>query len=70
MVVKSLAIDLIPKRITCVAVHPGWVQTDMGTAAAPIAVEASVTALRALIERLEPHYNGHFVNYDGQELRW
>jgi NAD(P)-dependent dehydrogenase (short-subunit alcohol dehydrogenase family) len=70
MVVKSLAIDLLPKRITCVAVHPGWVQTDMGTAAAPISVEASVTALRALIERIEPHYNGHFVNYDGQELRW
>jgi NAD(P)-dependent dehydrogenase (short-subunit alcohol dehydrogenase family) len=70
MVVKSLAIDLLPKRIICVAVHPGWVQTDMGTAAAPISVENSVTALRALIERLEPHYNGHFVNYDGQELRW
>jgi NAD(P)-dependent dehydrogenase (short-subunit alcohol dehydrogenase family) len=70
MVVRSLAIDLAPKRITCVAVHPGWVQTDMGTSAAPIAVTASVDALRVLIERLEPHYNGHFVNYDGQELRW
>ena len=70
MVVKSLAIDLQPKRIVCVAVHPGWVQTDMGTAAAPISAATSVTALRALIERLEPHYNGHFVNYDGQELRW
>lgn len=69
-VVKSLAIDLIPKRITCVAVHPGWVQTDMGTAAAPIAVEQSVSALRALVERLEPHDNGRFLNYDGRELRW
>ena len=27
-------------------------------------------AALAMIERLEPHYNGHFVNYDGQELRW
>jgi NAD(P)-dependent dehydrogenase (short-subunit alcohol dehydrogenase family) len=70
MVVKSLAIDLIPKRITCAAVHPGWVRTDMGTAAAPVAVEDSVTALRALIERLEPHHNGRFLNYDGQELHW
>lgn len=24
MVVKSLAIDLIPKRVICAAVHPGW----------------------------------------------
>lgn len=70
MVVKSLAIDLIPKRIICAAVHPGWVRTDMGTAAAPVAVADSVTALRALIERLEPHHNGRFINYDGQELRW
>jgi NAD(P)-dependent dehydrogenase (short-subunit alcohol dehydrogenase family) len=69
-VVKSLAIDLIPKRIICVAVHPGWARTDMGGAAAPIAAEAAVSALRGLVERLEPHHNGRFLNYDGQELRW
>ncbi len=69
-VVKSLAIDLIPKRIICTAVHPGWARTDMGSAAAPVAVEASVEALRALVDRLEPHHNGRFLNYDGQELRW
>ena len=69
-VVKSLAIDLQPQRVTCVAVHPGWVRTDMGGAGAPIDAVASVTALRALIDRLEPHHNGHFLNYDGQELRW
>ena len=69
-VVKSLAIDLIPKRIICAAVHPGWARTGMGSAAAPIAVEDSVTALRALVDRLEPHHNGRFLNYDGQELRW
>ena len=70
MVVKSLAIDLIPKRIICAAVHPGWTRTDMGTAAAPVAVADSVAAVRALVERLEPHPNGRFINYDGQELRW
>jgi NAD(P)-dependent dehydrogenase (short-subunit alcohol dehydrogenase family) len=70
MVVKSLAIDLIPKRVICAAVHPGWARTDMGTAAAPVAVADSVAALRTLVERLEPHHNGRFINYDGQELRW
>ena len=70
MVVKSLAIDLIPKRVICAAVHPGWARTDMGTPEAPILVEACVAALRTLVDRLEPHHNGRFLNYDGQELRW
>jgi NAD(P)-dependent dehydrogenase (short-subunit alcohol dehydrogenase family) len=69
-VVKSLAIDLIPKRVTVVAVHPGWAKTDMGGPGAPIETAAAVTALRALVDRLEPHHNGRFLNYDGQELRW
>jgi NAD(P)-dependent dehydrogenase (short-subunit alcohol dehydrogenase family) len=69
-VVRSLAIDLLPKRITCVAVHPGWVRTDMGSAAAPLDAATSVSALRALVDRLEPHHNGRFLNYDGHELRW
>src|SRR4029450_13409431 len=30
MVMRSLAIDLTPRGITCVVVNPGWVQTDMG----------------------------------------
>lgn len=29
-----------------VLMHPGWVKTDMGTAHAPLTVEASVTAMR------------------------
>jgi len=69
-VVKSLAIDLQAKRVICAAVHPGWVRTDMGGAGAPIEASASVAALRALVDRLEPHHNGRFLNYDGQELRW
>jgi len=69
-VVKSLAIDLIPKRVICVAVHPGWARTDMGGPGAPIETAAAVSALRGLVDRLEPHHNGRFLNYDGQELRW
>jgi NAD(P)-dependent dehydrogenase (short-subunit alcohol dehydrogenase family) len=69
-VVRSLAIDLLPKRVIVVAVHPGWVRTDMGGAAAPLTPAESVAALRALVERLEPHDNGRFLNYDGRELRW
>jgi len=69
-VVKSLAIDLIPKRVIVVAVHPGWAKTDMGGPAAPLETAAAVAALRTLVDRLEPHHSGRFLNYDGQELRW
>ena len=67
MVMRSLAIDLAPRCITCVIVNPGWVQTDMGGAHAPLAPAESVTALRRLIETLGTEQSGKFFNYDGRE---
>lgn len=70
MVVRSLAIDLAKQRIITVALHPGWVRTDMGGDRAPLDAYTSVQYMRTLIDRLEPHYNGHFLNYDGADLTW
>jgi len=50
MVVRSLAIDLAPRGITCVVVNPGWVLTDMGGPHATLTPAESVTKLRRLIE--------------------
>jgi NAD(P)-dependent dehydrogenase (short-subunit alcohol dehydrogenase family) len=70
MVMRSLAIDLAPRGITCVVVNPGWVQTDMGGAHATLTPVESVTALRRLIETLGPAQSGKFFNYDGPEYAW
>jgi NAD(P)-dependent dehydrogenase (short-subunit alcohol dehydrogenase family) len=70
MVMRSLAIDLAPRGITCVVVNPGWVQTDMGGPHAKITSAESVTKLRRLIETLGPAQSGKFFNYDGREYPW
>ena len=70
MVMRSLAIDLAPRGITCVVVNPGWVQTEMGGPHARISPAESVTKLRHLIDTLGPTQSGKFFNYDGREYPW
>lgn len=57
-------------RAICVALHPGWVQTDMGGTDADITAEASVTGMRRVIDALVPHDNGRFLNHDGAAIVW
>jgi NAD(P)-dependent dehydrogenase (short-subunit alcohol dehydrogenase family) len=68
--VRSLAIDLAPDGVKVVALHPGWVQTDMGGSNAPITPEESVTALRSLLAGVTREQSGSFLNYDGTALPW
>ena len=70
MVMRSLAIDLAPRGITCVLVNPGWVRTDMGGPGATLAASESVAALRRLIGTLGPEQSGKFFHYDGSEYAW
>ena len=68
--VKSLAIDMAPRGIIAVVVHPGWVQTDMGGPNALITVEKSVSGMRAVMSRLARKDSGRFWGYDGEEIPW
>jgi NAD(P)-dependent dehydrogenase (short-subunit alcohol dehydrogenase family) len=70
MVMRSAAIDLAPRGITCVLVNPGWVRTDMGGPKAPLSPQESVMAMRRLIETFGPNQSGKFYNYDGREYPW
>lgn len=67
---KSLAIDLEPRGINVVVMHPGWVRTDMGGSGADLTPEASVEGMRRVIAGLGPQQSGHFLNHDGQEIPW
>ena len=52
--------------VITVAVHPGWVQTDMGGQSATLTPAQSVSHLRTLIARLKKTDSGQFFNYDGK----
>ena len=70
IVMRSLAIDLAPRGITCVVVNPGWVLTDMGGPQATMTPAESVKKMRDLIETLGPAQSGQFFNHDGREYPW
>jgi NAD(P)-dependent dehydrogenase (short-subunit alcohol dehydrogenase family) len=70
MFTRSLASELGGDGFTCIVVHPGWVQTDMGGASATLTVEESAKGIRGVVENLVPGDNGTFWNYDGEALPW
>lgn len=70
MVAKSLAIDLAPRGITTILLHPGWVQTRMGGPGALISTQQSVTGMRAVLNQITPDDSGKFFAYDGQLIPW
>jgi NAD(P)-dependent dehydrogenase (short-subunit alcohol dehydrogenase family) len=69
-VLADAALALGPQGAVCVALHPGWVRTDMGGAGAPLSVEQSADGIRATLAQLTRADNGQFRNYDGQRLAW
>ena len=57
-------------QVTCVALHPGWVQTDMGGPQAELTPQRSVADMRRTIAALGPAQNGSFLDHDGTPIPW
>jgi NAD(P)-dependent dehydrogenase (short-subunit alcohol dehydrogenase family) len=65
--------SLQTRRAACVALHPGWVRTDMGGAQAAIDPERSVSGMRQVLAQAaasHESFNGRFFQYDGTSLDW
>ena len=69
-VLKDAAIKFGPQGAICVALHPGWVKTEMGGAGAEIDVDTSVTGMRTTLAGLSSANNGTFLEYDGTPVAW
>jgi len=62
--------SLEARQATCIALHPGWVRTDMGGSTAAVDVVDSVSGMRQVLSGLTRADNGRFFQYDGAELAW
>uniref|UniRef100_A0A8C0UEP5 C-factor-like n=1 Tax=Cyanistes caeruleus TaxID=156563 RepID=A0A8C0UEP5_CYACU len=70
MVTRCLAAELQVKGILCMAIHPGWVKTDMGTEEAPLTVEHSVRGILTVLASLSQDTSGTFLDWEGNSLPW
>ncbi len=65
---RNLARDLSGLGIAVGIYHPGWVQTDMGSAAADLTLDEAVPALASRFDALSIETTGCFESYDGTTI--
>lgn len=70
MASAQLAQALAARGIVVLALHPGWVQTDMGGGKAPDAPADVVAGMLRLIDAASPAQSGGFFDWQGQALPW
>uniref|UniRef100_A0A8C3UH68 C-factor-like n=1 Tax=Catharus ustulatus TaxID=91951 RepID=A0A8C3UH68_CATUS len=59
--------------ILCVALHPGWVQTDMGNSPGqvpPTTVDESVQGMLKVLSTLSEKETGAFLDWEGKVIPW
>jgi len=67
---RRLALEIREKGIIVIAMHPGWVMTDMGGSEVQITPYESVSGVLCVIDRLVMEDSGKFFNWDGEEAPW
>jgi NAD(P)-dependent dehydrogenase (short-subunit alcohol dehydrogenase family) len=68
--IKALQVERGAKQPILLALHPGWVRTDMGGAGADIDVAQSVAGMVAVIDSARSDASGGFFNYTGEVIPW
>jgi NAD(P)-dependent dehydrogenase (short-subunit alcohol dehydrogenase family) len=67
---KSLAVDLAPRGIAVVLLHPGYVATDMVGGSGDVSPDQAAKQLIERIDALTPTQTGSFQHANGASLPW
>uniref|UniRef100_A0A8D2IXW9 C-factor n=1 Tax=Varanus komodoensis TaxID=61221 RepID=A0A8D2IXW9_VARKO len=67
MLTRCQSLAFAQDNILCVALHPGWVQTDMGNT---LVTELSARGLLHTLARLSEKDSGTFVTWEGENVPW
>lgn len=70
MVSAKLAFHLGGEGLCVLALHPGWIRTDMGGPDAPLDVSTSAAGLIRIITTATARENGTYRSFDGQIIGW
>ncbi len=70
MGLRAAAHTLADKGITLLALHPGWVRTDMGGDSAPVEPADSAAGLYKVITGSGPSKELRFFDFQGKTLPW
>ena len=58
------------RGVTAVALHPGYVRTDMTGAHASLSPEESVRGIRKVLAEMNEADSGRFLDYGGKDVAW
>jgi NAD(P)-dependent dehydrogenase (short-subunit alcohol dehydrogenase family) len=70
MLAKAAHVELSPGGVRVLALHPGWVRTDMGGPNAEVEREESIRGLRRVLADARSYPSGGFFDYRGEAVAW
>ncbi|XP_030313652.1 uncharacterized protein LOC115598935 [Calypte anna] len=73
MLTKCQSLAYREHGVLCVALHPGWVQTDMGDSAGhmpPVTVDDSVRGMLKVLSSISEKDTGTLLDWEGKVVPW